>query len=129
MRIFAAAAACLLLVAFPAAAKQRGCKANPGLTGACYWVQGHVALSADRGFVLFGFGRHRSLIVRNPPHSQRDMPDNLVRAIDRAQRAEGLVKAEVHGVFQVCPIPPDQTGENVCIEKAIRLKTPGRIKP
>jgi hypothetical protein len=124
MRGIGTAGLCVAVLAGAAFAADGGCKDNPGLTGACYWVHGTVALSADRGFVLFGYGRHRSLIVRNPPYSKHDLPANLLGAIDQAQRTSGLAGAEVRGVFLVCPIPPDQAGENVCIQTAIRLKTP-----
>ncbi len=115
---------CLFAVCAGAWSKDPGCDGNPGLTGACYWVDGTIALSADRGFVLFGRNPRRALIIRNAPHSQTDAPENLHRAMDVAQRHVGLAAGEVGGRFLVCPIPPDQAGENICIARAIRLKPP-----
>ena len=126
----AAAAMTYLMGTATSAAPQPdlGCKGNPSLIGQCYTIRGMLNLSADRAFVLWpdDAGR-RPVVVRAAPNSNRDWPTNLVRAMTNAAKERGFVKASVHGVFQVCPIPsifPDRPEEPYgCIQSADHLTT------
>jgi hypothetical protein len=108
--------------AHAAAPAEMGCKGNASLTGQCYRVRGTVSLSGDSGLVLGRDDTGRALVIWSAPHSTRDFPANLSRALDKAHKQTGFVSAGVHGTFEVCPIPGDLPDRNyVCIESAAQL--------
>jgi hypothetical protein len=114
--------------AFPA--KDAGCKGNPALTGKCYWVHGNFGLSADSGLVVVQ-DSERWLTTWSAPNSEIDGPENLSRALSKAQHKAHSLEAFVHGAFEVCPIPSDDPSKSykkyVCIQSAKNL-TPAKWK-
>ena len=126
-------AALLALSASPcASARDLGCKGNPHAVGRCVWVHGTYSLSGDNGFVL-GLDKDyrgvpfRVLPVRDPPGSDQGEPDNLDSTLDKAQRRLGHISVDIHGLFEVCPMPAKYnqigSGPYVCIDKARHLST------
>ena len=122
-----AIAVLMSFVSSNAIAADAGCKANPAVTGPCFSAQGIVFLTGDIGPALGIDGpKHSELIIRAAPNSEKDMPNNLktlmVNAIGKT------IFAEVHGTYEVCPIPeqpsqfPPGTERYVCINSASHLK-------
>jgi hypothetical protein len=117
--------AVILLCAASSSAFARGtdCQHNPTVRGHCFWVRGSYGMSADNADELMDDDGRGGYAVRAPAHSDWDVPNNLLAAMDRAQRRTGWVSVRIHGDFKVCRIPgTDKFGmTHVCIQSASHL--------
>jgi hypothetical protein len=102
-----------------------GCKGNPHLIGRCYWVSATFGISADNADALWLDKSGRAVPIRNAFGSERSEPDNLLKALGQAQRKAGSLNVEIHGQFEVCPIPAEPNRYDlkryVCINAAQHL--------
>ncbi len=124
------ALACIVGVsAIAAPVHEPRCRGNSALIGQCYWIRGVYALSADAAMIIERDDNGRWVIIRGAHHRRSAEPGNLIRFATKMVRDTGYMSlVNVHGVYEVCPVPQDGAieGAYACIQSATRLR---RVSP
>jgi hypothetical protein len=97
----------------------KGCKNNPKVVGACYWINGRI--NAKNGWpqmIIWPIGTKRLLGVL--PSEQEIVPNDVGQAF-----AEVMEEKYIFGKFEVCPFTKQTDGamQFVCIESSKSLRT------